>query len=130
MMLFSALGYIGGSLAVAIASFMPLSGITYWLIYIGFLLTGLGWGAVEAASNPMITAVYPDEKTRRLNILHAWWPAGVVVGGLAGLAFSAPRLTVASKFIDADSARITAGVSHTLYDFSGVRKGAVGGFLR
>ncbi|MBQ0794964.1 sugar MFS transporter [Zhongshania sp.] len=89
MMLFSALGYIGGSLAVAIASFMPLSGITYWLIYIGFLLTGLGWGAVEAASNPMITAVYPDEKTRRLNILHAWWPAGIVVGGLAGLAFSA-----------------------------------------
>lgn len=89
MMLFSALGYIGGSLVVGIASIVPISIWTYWLIFLGFLLTGLGWGAVEAASNPMVTAVYPEEKVRRLNILHAWWPAGIVVGGLAGLAFSA-----------------------------------------
>jgi MFS family permease len=37
----------------------------------------------------MVTALYPEEKTHRLNILHAWWPAGIVVGGLLGVAFGA-----------------------------------------
>lgn len=92
MLLFSALGYILGSATVVAASFLPVSILSYWLIFGGFLLTGLGWGAVEAASNPMVAAVYPDEKTHRLNILHAWWPAGIVAGGLAGIAFSALSL--------------------------------------
>ncbi len=89
MLLFSAFGYIVGSLLVVLASVLPVTPWSFWLIFAGFLLTGLGWGAVEAASNPMITAIYPEEKTHRLNILHAWWPAGMVVGGLCGLLFSA-----------------------------------------
>ncbi|WP_372779702.1 sugar MFS transporter [Litorivivens sp.] len=92
MLLFSAVGYIVGSLLVVAASLMPVTLLSYWLIFFGFLLTGLGWGAVEAASNPMVTAVYPEEKTHRLNILHAWWPAGIVVGGVAGLGFAALNL--------------------------------------
>ena len=88
MLLFSAVGYLLGSALVVVASLIPVSLLSYWLIFAGFLLTGLGWGAVEAASNPMITAVYPEEKTLRLNILHAWWPAGIVVGGIAGLGFA------------------------------------------
>lgn len=86
MLMFSAFGYILGSLIVVAASLLPVSGATYWMIFVGFLLTGLGWGAVEAASNPMVAAIYPEEKTHRLNVLHAWWPAGIVVGGLAGVA--------------------------------------------
>jgi MFS family permease len=86
MLLFSAFGYILGSAIVVAASLLPVGEGTYWAIYGGFLLTGLGWGAVEAASNPMVTALYPEQKTHRLNILHAWWPAGIVVGGLLGLA--------------------------------------------
>ena len=86
MLLFSAAGYVLGSAVVAAASLLPVGPSTYWLIYAGFMLTGLGWGAVEAASNPMVTAIYPDEKTHRLNILHAWWPAGIVAGGLLTLA--------------------------------------------
>jgi len=85
MLLFSAFGYIGGSAIVLLASLSGASSASYWLIYAGFLLTGLGWGAVEAASNPLVAALYPREKTHRLNILHAWWPAGIVAGGLIGL---------------------------------------------
>jgi len=85
MLLFSAFGYIGGSAIVLAASIGAPTETTYWLIYGGFLLTGLGWGAVEAASNPLVAALYPEEKTHRLNILHAWWPAGIVAGGLLGL---------------------------------------------
>ena len=92
MINFAALGYIAGSLIVLLASVLPPSSMSYWLILIGFLLTGLGWGAVEAGTNPMVAALYPEEKTHRLNILHAWWPAGIVVGGLLGLAFDSVGL--------------------------------------
>lgn len=47
-------------------------------------LTGVGWGCTEATINPMTTTLYPEEKTHRLNVLHAWWPAGIIVGGLIG----------------------------------------------
>jgi MFS family permease len=54
------------------------------VVAIGMLLNGLGWGCSETVINPLTTAIYPDanEKTHRLNVLHAWWPAGLIVGGL------------------------------------------------
>ncbi|MEZ5567231.1 MAG: MFS transporter [Halioglobus sp.] len=88
MLLLSALGYIAGALGLIAAALMPVGGTVETLVLISLLLTGLGWGAVEAASNPMVAALYPEEKTHRLNILHAWWPGGIVVGGLLGLAIT------------------------------------------
>lgn len=55
------------------------------IIRIGFLLSGLGWGFMEAAVNPLTAALYPDDKTNRLNIVHAWWPAGIILGTLVAL---------------------------------------------
>ncbi|MFC6635681.1 MFS transporter [Microbulbifer taiwanensis] len=89
MLLLSACGYLLGSLMIIAASLVPAGPGVETLVLVGLLLTGLGWGAVEAASNPMVAAVDPDNKTQRLNVLHAWWPGGIVVGGLLGLAISA-----------------------------------------
>jgi MFS family permease len=88
MLLLSALGYVAGSVGLLAATMMPVGPTVESLVLLSLLLTGLGWGAVEAASNPMVAALYPEEKTHRLNILHAWWPAGIVVGGLLGVAIS------------------------------------------
>ncbi len=88
MLMFSALGYLGGGLGLLLATTMPVGPTVETLVFASLLLTGLGWGAVEAASNPMVAALYPEEKTHRLNILHAWWPAGIVVGGLLGVLIS------------------------------------------
>ena len=44
---------------------------------------GLGHGVVEAVINPLCASVYREEKSKWLNILHASWPAGIVVGGIA-----------------------------------------------
>ena len=63
MLLFAAASYFFGSIAVVGASFMQPSTSAYWLVYGGLLLTGLGWGAVETATNPLIAAIYPEEKT-------------------------------------------------------------------
>lgn len=86
MLLLSALGYVLGAVGLLWAASMPVGDGVEAVVLVSLLLTGLGWGAVEAASNPMVAALYPEEKTHRLNILHAWWPAGIVVGGLLGVA--------------------------------------------
>ncbi|MFK8048080.1 MAG: sugar MFS transporter [Halioglobus sp.] len=89
MLLLAALGYVVGAAGLMYATTMPIDGGIEMMVLISLLLTGLGWGAVEAASNPMVASLYPEEKTHRLNILHAWWPAGIVVGGLMGVAINA-----------------------------------------
>ncbi len=96
---FSAFGFIGGSVLILIASLLPLGFATYPLVLAGLLLTGLGWGAVEAGSNPMVAAIYPDDKIHRLNVLHAWWPAGIVVGGLLGLLLDALHIAWQANLI-------------------------------
>ena len=88
MLLLSALGYVAGSIGLLGATMIPVGPTVETVVLVSLLLTGLGWGAVEAASNPMVAALYPEEKTHRLNILHAWWPAGIVVGGLLGVAIT------------------------------------------
>ena len=92
MLLLAALGYVVGAAGLFAATLLPVGGTVETMVLVSLLLTGLGWGAVEAASNPMVAALYPEEKTHRLNILHAWWPAGIVVGGLLGVAISAVGL--------------------------------------
>ena len=47
---------------------------------------GLGHGVVEAVINPVCASIYYDQKSKMLNILHAAWPAGLVVGGVLMLA--------------------------------------------
>ena len=56
------------------------------MLYWGFLVMGLSQGVVEGVINPLATTIYPDKKGKMLNILHAWWPGGMIIGGL--LAFS------------------------------------------
>ena len=47
---------------------------------------------VETVINPLIAVLYPDDKTAKLNLLHAWWPGGLVIGGVLGVAMSAVGL--------------------------------------
>lgn len=58
----------------------------FWGLIISTFLVGFANGAVEAACNPMIAAMYKDNKTTMLNKFHVWFPGGIVVGSLAALA--------------------------------------------
>ncbi len=55
---------------------------TYWCLYIGMFMFSLGNGMCEAAINPLVATLYPKQKTHYLNILHAGWPGGLILGGL------------------------------------------------
>ena len=52
------------------------------MVFFGFLLMGLSQGVVEGVINPLVASMYTDKKAKMLNILHAWWPGGLIIGGL------------------------------------------------
>jgi fucose permease len=80
---------IGIGRIISIAFFCHVAGIIltiiatgFWSLFISTLFIGIANGSVEAACNPLITSMYTDQKTRRLNRFHAWFPTGIVIGGL------------------------------------------------
>jgi MFS family permease len=48
----------------------------------GSLLAGVGAGLVEAGCNPLVAALYPDDKTPKLNRFHMWFPYGNLIAGI------------------------------------------------
>ncbi|MBX9767956.1 MAG: hypothetical protein K2X47_11855, partial [Bdellovibrionales bacterium] len=56
----------------------------YASLFLATLLIGLSNGMVEAVTNPLVANLFPYSKTKMLNVLHAWWPAGLIAGGLMG----------------------------------------------
>ena len=58
---------------------------TYWTLYIGMFMFAIGNGVCEAVVNPLTATLFPNNKTHYLNILHAGWPAGLILGGIASI---------------------------------------------
>ncbi len=56
----------------------------YLFLYIGTFVFALANGTLEAVANPLVSTLFPSNRTHYLNMLHASWPAGLVVGGLIG----------------------------------------------
>ena len=53
------------------------------MLYWGGLVLALGNGTVEAFINPVVATMFTKDKTKWLNILHAGWPGGLVIAGIA-----------------------------------------------
>jgi MFS family permease len=77
--------FIAGTLVILFAGNLSSGAGVYNVIWTGAVITGIGWGLVETVINPLTATLYPDEKTARLNALHAWWPGGLIAGGLLGV---------------------------------------------
>ena len=60
----------------------------YWMLYVGMFMFAIAWGTCEAIINPLTATLYPEEKTKYLNILHAGWPGGLILGGLIAYFFA------------------------------------------
>jgi len=55
----------------------------YTLLKWGQIFFSVGNGLAEAVVNPLVATCFPLNRTHYLNILHAGWPAGLVLGSLA-----------------------------------------------
>lgn len=56
----------------------------YEFLYWGTFIFAVANGTLEAVANPLVATLFPHNRTHYLNILHASWPAGLVLGGAAG----------------------------------------------
>jgi MFS family permease len=65
----------------------------YWDLYWANIVVALGNGTVEAVINPVVATMFRREKTKWLNILHAGWPGGLVLGGVLAVALSGAEWT-------------------------------------
>jgi len=78
MMWIAFIGHIVGLVMTIFAA--SLGG--FWGLIISTFFIGFANGAVEAACNPMIADMYPENKTTMLNKFHVWFPGGIFIGSL------------------------------------------------
>ena len=55
----------------------------YDFLYWGMFIFAFANGTLEAVANPLVATIFPKQRTHYLNILHASWPLGMVVGAFA-----------------------------------------------
>jgi len=77
----AAAGHIGGVIATILAP-------NFAVLFTATLIIGIANGLVEAAVNPLVATIYSNDKTRRLVALHAWFPGGIVIGGVLSFLFT------------------------------------------
>src|SRR5580765_2519578 len=54
----------------------------YLVLYLGTFIFAVANGTLEAVANPLVASLFPHNRTHYLNILHASWPAGLVLSGI------------------------------------------------
>jgi fucose permease len=76
------LAFIFHLIGILLTIFAGQFGDPFWSLFISTLFIGIANGTVEAACNPLVTALYPENKTTKLNHFHLWFPGGIVIGTL------------------------------------------------
>lgn len=82
---FAFVGHLAGSITMIVSP-------GFAMLFVGALVIAMANGLVEAACNPLVAALYPENKTVKLNQFHVWFPGGVVIGGLAAFGLDAVGL--------------------------------------
>jgi MFS family permease len=88
----AALGHITGTLLTLVAP-------NFTVLFAATVIIGIANGLVEAAVNPLVTTIYAKDKTAKLTALHAWFPGGIVIGGVLCFAFTQFGLTWQAKML-------------------------------
>ncbi len=91
-MIVDKIGY-GKLVALALICHILSAGVTfmastpenaYTFLFWGMFIFAYANGTLEAVANPLVATLFPENRTHYLNILHASWPAGMVLGSVAG----------------------------------------------
>ena len=68
----------------AFVTFTAKGDSAYTSLYWGMFIFAYANGTLEAVANPLVATLFPNNRTHYLNILHASWPAGLVIGSALG----------------------------------------------
>src|SRR5436309_3146169 len=68
----------------AVVTFTAKGDTAYQSLYWGMFIFAYANGTLEAVANPLVATLFPNNRTHFLNILHASWPAGLVIGSALG----------------------------------------------
>ena len=58
--------------------------LAYNFLFGGMFIFAFANGTLEAVANPLVATLFPHNRTHYLNILHASWPAGMIIGVCLG----------------------------------------------
>ncbi|MBK8040395.1 MAG: MFS transporter [Verrucomicrobiaceae bacterium] len=58
--------------------------LAYNFLFGGMFIFAFANGTLEAVANPLVATLFPENRTHYLNLLHASWPAGMIVGTALG----------------------------------------------
>lgn len=84
-LVFAAFAFHALSAFVTLAAHPEQAQMTaYQFLFWGTFIFAIANGTLEAVANPLVATLFPNNRTHYLNILHASWPAGLVIGGLVG----------------------------------------------
>ncbi|MEO1991576.1 MAG: MFS transporter [Pirellulales bacterium] len=68
----------------AFVTFAAAGDSAYQFLFWGMFIFAYANGTLEAVANPLVATLFPNNRTHFLNILHASWPAGLILGGALG----------------------------------------------
>ncbi len=68
-------GHVAGALMLLFVANYPMA-------VAGSIFCGIGAGLVEAGCNPLVAALYPNDKSAKLNRFHMWFPYGNLLAAL------------------------------------------------
>ena len=68
----------------AVVTFMAGGSNAYTMLTIGMFIFAYANGTLEAVANPLVATLFPSNRTHYLNILHASWPLGMIIGVALG----------------------------------------------
>lgn len=79
------LHFISAILTLATPAFFASGGkeAAYWCLFSAMFIFAIGNGICEAVVNPLTANLFPKAQAHYLNVLHAGWPAGLVLGSVA-----------------------------------------------
>ncbi|HFA48972.1 MAG TPA: MFS transporter [Bacteroidetes bacterium] len=72
-----------------VSTVLIITANSYWGMYLGTFILSLASGMVEAYINPVVATMFNKNKTKWLNVLHAGWPGGLVIGGILAILLGA-----------------------------------------
>ncbi|HYG39095.1 MAG TPA: MFS transporter [Cytophagales bacterium] len=102
----------------AIGIIMTIFSNNFWWFYISTLFVGIANGLVEAVCNPLVTTLYPENKTEKLHLFHLWFPGGILISTLIVLLINS--ISMEGKLFGIEAWQIQIGtmiIPNIIYGF-------------